>query len=218
MFPFIISRSSDYYELVDEYNYDSSYINIVIVNQQKYGVYDLDSLSDNKNESDEKAEKVENDESNQICMICYDNTNGDSFYDYNLYRYTHRCECKPSIHLKCFELCIKKNIGCVICRNSIIIELTLFEKIKISFVMIIWCIFKLITLLFLRYIFPAICLIYILESLGLITFFYKIRDTQECNNSYFYESDYITNTIISDNNNLDVNNLDIIPKFLNLTE
>jgi hypothetical protein len=197
---------------MDEYNYDCSYINIVIVNQRKCGVYDFDSLSNNKNENDE------NDECNQICMICYDNTNDNSFYDYNLYRYTHRCECKPSIHLKCFELCIKKNIGCVICRTSIIIELSLFEKIKINFVMIIWCMFKLITLLFLRYVFPMICLIYILESLGLTTFFYKIRDTQECNNSYFYDSDYITDSIICDSDNFNTNNYDIVKKIFNTTQ
>ena len=216
MFPFIISRSRDYYELMDEYNYDSSYINIVIVNQRKYGVYNLDSISDN--ESEEKMdEKDEKNDYNKICMLCYDNTNNDSFYNYNLHKYIHRCDCKPNIHLKCFELCIHKNMGCIICRKPIIIKLTLFEKIKISFVLFIWCMFKLFTFVFLRYVFPIICLIYILESLGLVTFFYKIKDTQECDNLYPYDSDYITDSIISDDDKLNTNNYDIVKNFFNTT-
>lgn len=216
MFPFIISRSRDYYELMDEYNYDSSYINIVIVNQRKYGAYNLDSINDN--ESEEKmVENDENNDYNKICMLCYDNTNNDSFYNYNLDKYIHKCDCKPSIHLKCFELCMHKNMGCIICRTPIIIELSLFEKIKISFVLFTWCMFKLFTFVFLRYVFPMFCLIYILECLGLITFFYKIKDTQECNNPYPYDSDYITNSITSDDNNFNTNNYDIVKNFFNTT-
>ena len=195
MFPFILSRTSDYYELLEDYN-------------RRIHNNDLDNVSEEI--IDESTNETNND---KICIICYDIIDS-PFYDYNIYRYIHNCKCKPTIHVSCFELCMKRNIGCVICRSYITINFTLFEKIRTGFIILIICLLRIFIYLFFCYIIPALCMLYIFDSLGLISIFHKIERIQECENNYISKMDYISDMI-----NDDIEKIDRLSTiFLNLTD
>ena len=72
------------------------------------------------NETCIKEKKNEKNKKIVTCLLCLEQGELDTFYNYNNNKYIHTCECTPNLHIKCFhEVYNKKNGNCIICQSKI---------------------------------------------------------------------------------------------------